>query len=282
MPGWLRSKFEIGCLDDLTIREKYVMKKNDSQILFYELNKESSYNKICPNINAIRKVIDDCKLSGLESSVEVSTAKICLMNILSFFYYGFNLKFFADLYRLDMHKEDFTILIPLSIVMAQIAGFVLFPFYLPLVHFFSVVFGLVFLIFNLLNYEGKFISSEDIRKYNLNLNRFSNFIQKEFYTDNINQKIKSVQESSKYDEIIDKYERTNNLHIPSGYHENYKCDCLDGCCECGSCDRNCYCPDAGECLCACLNGCAQDPRCCELCCLLVLCPLCAPCIAGGR
>ena len=276
MPGWLRSKFRIKFLDDLTIRGKCVIQKNDNQILFCELNKGSSGNKIRDNISRIQKIINDYSLYELPASVKISTEKIWLMSILSFFYYGLNLKFFADLFRLDMHKEDFTILIPLPIVMFEVIGFACCPFALPFIHLFSVIFGLVFLIFNLSIYEGKFISSEDINSYNKKLNNLSEFATNNFTKDKINLLTSSMSSSQDYDKIIDEYEdQCRKNHISSGYHESGSCDC--------NCD--CDCPSAEECLCGCLNACAQDPHCCEyvgLCCLMLVCPLCIPCIAGGR
>ena len=279
MPGWLRSEFRSGWLDDLNVRDKSITTKN-GQVLAYKLcTKNSSGDKIITFINGILKSLGNNDLK--HDDINVSTERMCLMNFLSFFYYGLNLKFFADLFRLDMHKEDFTILFALSIVIAQVVGFVCFPFALPIIHIFSSMFGLAFLGFNLALYQKKCISSEDVSKYNLDLNEFSDFIQKNFNEDAITLQINSVSTSQDYDKVIDGYEKIDNLQISSGCCEDCKCNCPDDCCECGSCD----CPDLGDCLCGCLDACAKDPHCCECvgwCCLALVCPLCIPCIAGGR
>lgn len=272
MPGWLRSKFWVDWLDDLNIRDKYITTKN-GQVLTYKLcTKNSSGDKITACIDGILKFLDNNDLK--HNKIDVSTGKICLMNFLSFFYYGLNLKFFVDVFKLDMRKEDFMILFPLLIGVLQIAGFVYFPFALPMVHFFSAAFGSVFLAFDLLIYREKFVSSEDIIKYNSDLNEFSNFVEQEFENGNITLKKESVGKSQEYDKIIDGYEEKykNNIRISSGYHEDCQCDCPDNCCECGSCD----CPSAEECLCGCLNG-AANSRCDggEVCCMLMCCCLLA-------
>ncbi len=281
MPGWLRSEFKIGFLDHLTIRGKCVIQKNNNQMLFCQLNDNNSGNKIRFNISQILNFSRDHGLY-LQSQVEISNTKIGWMNVLSFFYYGLNLKFFADLFRLDMHKEDFTILFALPIVITEILGLVCFPFTVPLamLHILSGMFGFLFLICNLFIYRGKFIASEDINSYNEKLNTFGRFVNEKFKSDDISLSINSVSQSEKYDTIIDKYEDKyrNNIRISSGCCEDCVCDC--------NCDCDCRdCPSAGECLCGCLNAAANDPHCCEcvgLCCLLLLCPCCAPFIAGNR
>lgn len=279
MPGWLRSEFKIGFLDHLTIRGKCVIQKNNNQMLFCLLNDNNSGNKIRFNISQILNFSRDHGLY-LQSQVEISNTKIGWMNVLSFFYYGLNLKFFADLFRLDMHKEDLTILFALSIVIAQVVGFVCFPFALPIIHIFSGIFGFAFLLSNIMVYHEKFVSSEDINSYNEKLNKFGEFADQNFNNDDISLSINSVSQSEKYDKIIDNYEDKyrKNIRISSGCCEDCVCDC--------NCDCDCRdCPSAGECLCGCLNAAANDPHCCEcvgLCCLLLLCPCCAPFIAGNR
>ena len=272
MPGWLRSELRVGFLDNLTIRGKCVIQKNDNQMLFCKLNDDNSGHKIRHNIDKIKKIINEYGLSSLNSSVEISTAKICLMNILSFFYYGLNLKFFADLFRLDMHPEDFTILFALLIGILWIIGFD--PVLLPLIYCFSGVIGFMFLLADSFIYQKKFISSEDISKYNSDLKAFSIFIQNEFNNDKITRQTSNASKSEEYDKVIDRYESTNNLRISSGCCEDCKCDCPDDCCECGSCDCDCRCNcdcDAIECADVCCRGClegaANDPRCCGLLCL---------------
>ena len=279
MPGWLRSEFEIGFLDHLTIRGKCVIQKNNNQMLFCLLNDNNSGNKIRFNISQILNFSRDHGLY-LQSQVEISNTKIGWMNVLSFFYYGLNLKFFADLFRLDMHKGDFTILFALSIVIAQVVGFVCFPFALPIIHIFSGIFGFAFLLSNIMVYHEKFVSSEDINSYNEKLNKFGRFVNEKFKSDDISLSRNSVSYSERYDTIIDEYEDKyrKNIRISSGCCEDCVCDC--------NCDCDCRdCPSAGECLCGCLNAAANDPHCCEcvgLCCLLLLCPCCAPFIAGNR
>ena len=129
-------------------------------------------------------------------------------------------------------------------------------------------------------YHEKFVSSEDINSYNEKLNKFGRFVNEKFKSDDISLSRNSVSYSERYDTIIDEYEDKyrKNIRISSGCCEDCVCDC--------NCDCDCRdCPSAGECLCGCLNAAANDPHCCEcvgLSCLLLLCPCCAPFIAGNR